>query len=783
MELNIFAAAPAAAPVSRKAGKKRQRGRAAGAPLKRGKGGPPPADTGADSNAARQSRLEASHSSSLPLESATGPSLGGQGALEDGGGEVLVETVRKDDDFTVEVPEASQLSETEMNDSAADVPSSGPLRAPAGASHPPHALTATSKGYGTRKQPAKSFDASRRRLLDPRIGDISRGAAKGPAPSRTSNHIFAAGRPGSVTPTSFAELGLAERLTNFLTAKRGHRGMGLGQPTVCQSLAVPAVMEGNNVMLKSETGSGKTLAYLLPIISTLSLRTPKVGREQGVFAIVLAPTRELTLQISEVLEQLLNCCVWIVGGAVTGGEKRKSEKARLRKGINIVVATPGRLLDHLKSTKSFDCANLRWLVLDEADRLVDLGFEKQVQEILDVLGQRMGEGRGIGYLQSVMVSATVPVAVSKLGQMLLGVHKFVDADQGTVNLVSSEEEREKAYNTAPAGRSSSTGTLSTPQQLVQHFMAVPQSQRLPALAAFLRHNAGKMIVFLSTCDSVDFHCDLLKNARWPGKGEGEEGQGFLGAPVFKLHGNIGQSDRLVAYRSFSRAPRAILFCTDVAARGLDLPQVDWIVQYDPPVETSDYVHRVGRTARRGKGGRALLFLLPSEVEYVRVLSRSGLKLEALSLQAVLGDVASSVHLKESATVEALSAALQQSLEGAVQREREKSAVKDEEDEGSATLLVKARLAFQSHIRAYGTHGSDTKDIFQVRGLHLGHVARSFALRDPPAAIRTKGGEKRAAARGPTKVKVKRSGGAGRGGAFKRLGLNKKTQQIQLSEFA
>lgn len=213
-----------------------------------------------------------------------------------------------------------------------------------------------------------------------------------------------------------------------------------------------------------------------------------------------------------------------------------------------------------------------------------------------------------------------------------------------------------------ASGSNNAEEFSTPRQLVQYYMTVTQKLRLPALCAFLRARAReKVVVFMSTCDAVDFHHDLFRRAGWPGDapapspddeegggGGGEEKSGkkknaakpdgeFFGPGclVRRLHGNVPQNERQATYRAFGAAKSGILICTDVAARGLDLPTVDWIVQYDPPAETADYVHRVGRTARKGERGHSLLFLLPREAAYLGVLEARGLRPKPLSLEGVL----------------------------------------------------------------------------------------------------------------------------------------------------
>lgn len=176
------------------------------------------------------------------------------------------------------------------------------------------------------------------------------------------------------TTTSCSQYDLNEKLKETIAKPKADGGIGIKQSTVVQSMAIPSILSNNcNHIIKSQTGSGKTLAYLVPIINDLMNLKPAISRNDGTRCLVIAPTRELCAQISEVLQILTSCCVRIVGGSITGGEKRKSEKARLRKGVVVLVGTPGRLLDHLKTTESFNLTNLKYLVLDEADRLLDMG--------------------------------------------------------------------------------------------------------------------------------------------------------------------------------------------------------------------------------------------------------------------------------------------------------------------------------------------------------------------------------------------------------------------------
>lgn len=620
----------------------------------------------------------------------------------------------------------------------------------------------------------------------------------------SSNYIF--------SNSSFDSLCLDSRVSELLMKPRSDGGFGLRTATRCQQMSLPVLLQRQNVLIRSETGSGKTLAYLLPIVNDLINLTPKVTRTDGTRAVVIAPTRELCVQISGVFEELSKSCVWIVGGCISGGEKKKSEKARLRKGVSVLVSTPGRLLDHLKTTESFDLKGLRWLVFDEADRLLDMGFEQTILEILsivrgedlDVLKEKSKSGSGralkavsgsnaavskseapvglnrnmsrhlslmakkcseVSALSHVMASATLTGAVKRLAGPIMGDKEFViiDADSkdsnnaaksssdnitssGVIDFMDDESEAPHVEDILPSVMSGFDNMehVEAPRQLNQYCMHVTCKWRLAALLSFLKqHSHQKVMVFFSTCDSVDYHSLLLKDAEWPEQldeplaaDEINHSSDSIDPPAFqftgvfgnkcklyRLHGSVPQKTRQDAFKAFCDAKSGIMLCTDVAARGLDLPHVDWILQYDPPCETTDYVHRIGRTARKGLGGSALIFLLPSEAGYINLLSSHGLNPTPLSLQGLFMDTVSHVSgaIKFKNSDEMCAVILQRRMERTVLKNKH--------------LTGAGRQAYRSFIRAYATHSSDSKGIFQVQLLHLGHLAKSFALAENITTLR------------------------------------------------
>ncbi|KAJ2505503.1 ATP-dependent RNA helicase dbp7 [Coemansia sp. RSA 2052] len=471
----------------------------------------------------------------------------------------------------------------------------------------------------------------------------------------------------------------------------------------------------HDVFIQAATGSGKTLTYLLPIIHRLLQATATAisgappSRELGTFAIVLTPTRELAQQVYETAQTLVHMPIskdsgkkshWMVPGIVIGGDKKQSEKGRLRKGVTILACTPGRLLDHLENTKSFLVDNLRWLVLDEADRLLELGFEETLTKILALLDEKAKQRvRVLGRRSmttapalpkrriNVLCSATLRDNVKKLANESLVNPKYINAKRTYDDVEQAAEEArpskarklatsdESMDSLAAADDDDDEENFSVPSQLVQKAVIVPAKLRLVTLVAQLKNTfrkqpTSKIIVFLSCKDSVDFMYFLLANA-------GQE-------PEAEVEGDA----------------------TD------DL--------FDPPSDVASYLHRVGRTARLGRVGEAILFLLPSESAYLTLLQEKGLRPSDESMESVLKLMAKSEGVRK-ATEWQLRA-------GDVQAMLERFVVVN------VTASGLAKQAYLSSIRAYATHISAERHIFHVRSLHFGHLAKAFALRETPNQV-------------------------------------------------
>ncbi|KAF6251247.1 DEAD-domain-containing protein [Scenedesmus sp. NREL 46B-D3] len=573
-----------------------------------------------------------------------------------------------------------------------------------------------------------------------------------------------------------------------------------------QQRALPVLLAGRDALVRSPTGSGKTLAYLAPMLHSLQARQPRVARAEGTHALILVPTRELAVQVSDVLTALVRRFCWLVAGMLIGGEHRGHEKARLRKGVTLLVATPGRLLDHLQNTTSFRTERLSWLVLDEADRLLDLGFEAKLKAIIDALAARAAAAadntfspaatEGQLQCQTVLLSATLHPGLAGLASLSMrqpvGVGFDAKLVDGRLQLQEAAGDEPGAQKQAGTGGGGAAGQeqFELPQQLQQRYVEVPAKARLVALIGVLRSRLrrsreAKLVVFFSNCDSVDFHHALLQQPQ-PGRGQhdgtaaaaaaadgssDEAGELLLGTcPVLKLHGDMKQPERTSSLVTFSKAASCVLLCTDVAARGLDFPAVSTIIQYDPSGDPAEYVHRVGRTARMGQQGEALLFLLPSEMPYAQLLQQQGVRLgqeqSGMLLQclpALVGKGGPSQAVqqlarkmwkgagggmgsvsdgsKDGSGGSAAAAAGLEGLEGlpGVKREQAAAALLLQRQLAAmvsrdAELTRMATSAFRSFVRAYTTHPSALKHVFYVKGLHLGHLAASFGLREAPSRI-------------------------------------------------
>ncbi|KAM0377266.1 hypothetical protein ACHAPK_002242 [Fusarium culmorum] len=331
--------------------------------------------------------------------------------------------------------------------------------------------------------------------------------------------------------------------------------------TDVQARAVPLALKGKDILGAAKTGSGKTLAFLIPVLE--KLYRAQWTEFDGLGALIISPTRELAAQIFEVLRKV-GTKHSFSAGLVIGGKSLKEEAERLDR-MNILVCTPGRMLQHFDQTAGFDANNLQILVLDEADRIMDMGFQSAVDALIEHLPRER---------QTLMFSATQSKKVSDLARLSLKDPEYVSVHEAAVS--------------------------ATPTNLQQHYIVTPLTEKLDTLYGFIKANLkSKIIVFLSSGKQVRFVYESFRHLQ-------------PGIPLLHLHGRQKQGARMEITSRFTAAKQTCLFATDVVARGIDFPAVDWVIQADCPEDVDTYIHRVGRTARYESNGRAVLFLDPSE---------------------------------------------------------------------------------------------------------------------------------------------------------------------------
>ncbi len=365
---------------------------------------------------------------------------------------------------------------------------------------------------------------------------------------------------------TFESLGLSEPLCEACA------NMKFKEPTSIQREAIPWALKGRDIIGLAETGSGKTAAFALPVLHLL------LEKPQPLFALVVAPTRELAFQISEQFEAL-GSGIGVKCAVAVGGVDMVAQAVVLCKRPHVVVGTPGRLVDHLQNTKGFSISNIKFLVLDEADKLLNLDFEEELDIILTAAPKER---------RTFLFSATMTSKVKKL-------------------------QRASLTNPVKLEVSSKYGTVTS---LVQQYVFLPMKYKDVYLVYLCNELASRSstIIFASTCATVQRLTLMLRSL------------GFHATP---LHGQLSQAKRIASLNKFKAGTASILVATDVAARGLDIPSVDFVLNFDLPAAGKEYIHRVGRTARAGRAGRAINLVTQYDVEqYQKIEFMLQKKLEA-----------------------------------------------------------------------------------------------------------------------------------------------------------
>ena len=351
--------------------------------------------------------------------------------------------------------------------------------------------------------------------------------------------------------SNFSDIGVSPDILKILDK------LSLTSPTPIQKQAIPVALKGTDIVGIAQTGTGKTFAFGIPIIQKLLSSSGQ--------ALVLVPTRELALQVNESIRKLADR-LNITTIVLIGGESISRQFFELKRRPRLIIATPGRLIDHLKR-KSIKLDQIKTLVLDEADMMLDMGFLPQIEEILRSVPKER---------QTMLFSATMPVLIANLATKYLKLPIRIEvAPQGTIV-----------------------------KNVTQEMIVLEAKDKMKYLEKIIKENEGSILIFVRTRYGVkNIAKKLISN----------------GHKATEIHSDLSQGQRKKALDSFKSGRSRIMVATDVAARGLDVKGIELVINYDLPDSSSDYVHRIGRTARAGKKGKAISLATPGQLKNIKAI--------------------------------------------------------------------------------------------------------------------------------------------------------------------
>ncbi|XVF84068.1 hypothetical protein PTKIN_Ptkin16aG0545000 [Pterospermum kingtungense] len=436
--------------------------------------------------------------------------------------------------------------------------------------------------------------------------------------------------------------------------------------TPVQAATIPLLCSFKDVAVDAATGSGKTLAFVIPIVEILRRSSSSPPKRHQVMGIIISPTRELSSQIYTVAQPFISTLSNVKSMLLVGGVEVKADVKKIEEeGANLLIGTPGRLYDIMDRMDILDFRNLEILILDEADRLLDMGFQKQINYIISRLPKLRRTG---------LFSATQTEAVEDLSKAGLRNPVRVEVRAETKSQNNSASSEQLASSKTPSG-------------LHLEYLECEAGKKPSQLVDLLiKNKSKKVIIYFMTCACVDYWGVVLPRLT-----------ALKGFNLISLHGKMKQTAREKALASFTSLSSGILLCTDVAARGLDIPGIDCIVQYDPPQDPNVFIHRVGRTARLGRKGSAIVFLLPKEEAYVEFLRIRRVPLQESKSNDDASDVVPQIR---------------------------SAAMKDRD------VMEKGLRAFVSYVRAYKEHHCSY--IFRWKELEIGKLGMGYGLLQLPS---------------------------------------------------
>ena len=564
--------------------------------------------------------------------------------------------------------------------------------------------------------------------------------------------------------------------------------------TKIQKKAIPILLEHKNVIVKSETGSGKTLAYIIPLYQNLIEinEINKINRKDGIYSIIFSPTHELCLQIEKTFEKLKSCCINVVFGTMMGGQKIDTEKKKLRKGINVIISTPGRLLYHLRNSGNLNFIKLKTIIIDEADLMLDMGFEKDIKECFKLIIKKSEDEFDnnedielnpdlFKKFKIYLISATIDNRIRKMSNYFMKGFKAIGFEKEDNDNKKGENEENKNIKEIEAEDNNDNKkenmekmeenvniinhnnylTSLKQQNITQFYSCIYDEYKLIHLISFLYNNIQrKTIIFVSTCDLCEYLSKLIteieidinyhpnfssnnsKNSKDKTKPKSQEKTiNLFSQKTYKLHGKMKHDERKIVFNEFNEDDTGILIATDVASRGLDFKDVDWIIHYDINPDIKEYVNRIGRTARIDNIGNSILFLMKNEMKLLDTCF--------ISVKNNLNEIKNSdilINFCKNINKNILENKLEENFldikidnddetldENDIYRKKygnilnilirciKNFVFKDKNN------LILARKAFKSEVRAYATFFKYGKDVFNINALNLTRISRSFGL--------------------------------------------------------
>jgi len=454
--------------------------------------------------------------------------------------------------------------------------------------------------------------------------------------------------------------------------------------TPIQRCTLPHTLGGRDLLGASKTGSGKTLCFLIPVLENL-YREGWV-KEEGLGALILLPTRELAIQVFEVINKIGKYHNFSVGMVIGGNDYEKERY--VVSNMNILIGTPGRVLQHMSESYMFNADNLKMLVIDEADRILDEGFEEELLKLLNYLPKNR---------QTMLFSATLTRNLKRLVKIHMRSPEYINLSNtdSVLNAIENINKNELSIMKVNNNNSNNTtndnnsNDLIIPKNLNQFYTIVEPEDRINILYSFLKtHKTSKCLVFVSSRKQVRYFTEVFKHLK-------------LGMLFLDIHGKQKQGKRSSTFYTFSQKRNSVvLFATDIASRGVDFPAIDWVIQLDPPEDISQYIHRVGRTARYKSDGNSVLFVSEKENNFINELKIR--KINILKMKIPQNKINNIVPVVRSLLSE------------------------------HKELIELAEKAITSYVKSINL--MTNKTVFNIKNIDLGKLALSYGLVSSPEMI-------------------------------------------------